>query len=342
MEGDYVVYVHFTEANEKTLESGKIVYTSEFSVVLVNNRVIDLFKQQKVSGLIAYLDATGNLVKNLNCLPKDGISKSTNNSSVSNKLTAIMKPCGKRHNDSRILNYVCAVQLQDINISAFEFISSCHKIEDMIRCLTEVKNYYLKNLGYIPIKLFVVDYNPGQLHTLLRVFCDTDIVSYLNDAFEGKLDPYKKPLIALCHVHVIHIIAKRTKNMKNKKLRTFILELFCLLINTNLKEEFDKIIANAIFFVSSPTITHAVDMCLKRLGKLITNDQKKVVKDVLQEKGKEKDEKENKIDDESEEEDFVDDLDESKSEVKQKKQQSTAQRFKIKSFKDYEKRETYK
>lgn len=319
----YVVSSYFTDLNKKKI-GNTYSYTSEFQVVCVNKRLTDsLQKREEMERFICFADATGNMCKLNNCTTKNSESKETSseaskpetsakssteatNSKISDleinanasKLKPkdiIDKPCGKLHKQTRILNYIGAIEYETKKITAFEIISSCHKTEDLVRAFTDVKDYYLKELGYIPFKLFVSDYCEAQIHALLEVFCGTTFVDYVNAGFAGNLDPAKMIMIALCHVHVIHRVAKHTKDMTNVDLRNLILDFFALLIDTDSLLVFKKLIKLALFLVSSPTRTNAVAMSCKEFEKLRTSEIKQVVKDVIEEQGRVKDEKDNDV-----------------------------------------------
>lgn len=210
-----VVSTYFTDLNKKKIGQNQQdnlyfqIVLPEFQIVCVNKAFIDLVKEKKIRDLIGYFDATGGLVNDLNCSSKG--SSDTSEASTDVRVKPGGKPCGKPHNETRILNYICAVEINQQILTAFEIVSSCYKTEDIERALSAVKDYFLKELGYIPIILYVSDYSEAQIHGLLKVFCGIPFVKYVNDAFSNKLDPKKMPGIALCHVHVIHRVAKHTK-----------------------------------------------------------------------------------------------------------------------------------
>lgn len=300
-----VVFTYFTDMNIKVTKT-TTQPTKEFCVLLIHLAFARLVYEYQLMFEICHGDATGGLVANLVC-KYDGNEH--------------------EHNQSRILNYIFVVKYKGHSFVAFEFIASAHKTSDMVRPLTYVRDYFKHNIGYVPFRSFVTDICNAQIHALIHVFLQKSYEEYLNDLYEGKVD-LNLPIIIICCVHLAHRVAIRTKHIENAMLRAFIMEVFCLLINAETRENVEEIVLFSTFLTTSRTITKTVRERSKNFNdKYITETTKHSQQNI-----QEQVEHLNKNQPPANEDDF-DDLFESRQNTNKK-----SRRFEIRAYVELEKK----
>lgn len=194
-----------------------------FNVLLMHNYVPVLFQQtnEKKKKQIGHFDATGTLVKELNCHDHEL--------------------------DKRILQYVVVTKFAGFTLNCFEFITNLHTGENQ----EEMLEIAIKKWKVPVFVLIIVDFSWASINACLNAFNKMNIIQYSQVLYTQLVNktkiaasPFTK--LGICSAHFMHLLSrflerhlKDPSDVKNTTYihqKRFVLQIFfCLMDSTDFK-----------------------------------------------------------------------------------------------------------
>lgn len=191
------------------------------------------------------------------------------------------------HVHQRILNYFMVTNILNQTICLGEMITSMHstaKISEFVQTFVNELDRYKNH----PIKIVVLDFCWAEIYAVTRAFNKLDLVQYCNTIrmhFNNKklLQKLICTRVALCVSHFTHLICtnvdkfanKFKKNSVPRHLRSFIIGIFCMLMNANDFNTIHEVYKYSLLIARSKNLTKPVLEAKKRLLILISKIQNK-------------------------------------------------------------------
>lgn len=226
----------------------------EFCLLLIHHDVAEEVSKLASKPFEACLDATGSVVQRLKCCK------------------------GKHASHSQIMIYLFVVKIGDTIVNLMEFITTMHNVDTIVDLLKRGKEIYekeyllkLKNPNFSSlVKLVKTDMSSVLMNATCVALNGVSLTAYLNAIYTGKQHNYT--WLLLCCAHLIHMVSTNAKKVldkvKQKQLISFIVEVFCLLINANDPKQIREIIYYSLFIVKCQYQCKELDDMKRKLGSL--------------------------------------------------------------------------
>lgn len=252
--------------------------TREIDVYIFDQEVVLILKKGGERVFVLYFDATGAMITDLKCFPNSC-------------------PVGY-HNSSRILIYSGTIipRIPEVSFNTLipvgQRISSMHNTQRNQNYFDYLKNKIL-NIEKIkwPFKCIVLDWSFALINAANLSFNECTTVEYLNTLYqENDNDPMLQcdsfTYIVLCVSHYVKIICDcadreisrlpRDKDYNSAKMKNFMVEVFCLLMQATSRADLTLIIQLSLLITKSPfqtpRVTGWMNELTKQRNKLFTSD----------------------------------------------------------------------